>query len=116
MDSNVSSCIKKQTKIKNKMYKFIIFDEAFFDFLRQLIASGRLNETEAGIAKQALEKGYESLTEKQKYVFKKAIEKNTVPKCKQCGGVIPWDEMLEALENGGLCSDCTHFNDEIDKE
>ena len=91
-------------------------EEKIMDLLRQLIASGRLNGTEAGIAKQVLEKGYNSLTKKQKYVFDNAIKKNTESKCKQCGGVIPWDEMLEALENGGLCSDCTHFNDEIDKE
>ena len=85
-------------------------EEKIMDLLRQLIASGRLSEKEAGIAKQALEKGIKSLSEKQRYVLEKAIENNIVQKCKQCGGDIPLDEGLEASENGGLCSDCIHFN------
>lgn len=113
MDSDVSSCILKKITMKRNIFED---EEGFKEFLRQLIASGRLNGTEAGIAKQVLEKGYNSLTKKQKYVFDKAIENNIVPECTLCHGDIPWDEMHDALENGGLCSDCTHFNNEIDKE
>ena len=61
-------------------------------------------------------KGYDSLSDKQKYVFDKAIEKNAVDKCQRCGIDIPWCEMLEALDNGGYCNYCHHMMEKINKE
>lgn len=88
----------------------------FESFVEELLRVERLNETEAGIAKQMLDKGYDSLSDKQKYVFDKAIENNSVKECKRCSSDIPWCEMIEALDNGGLCSWCQHFKEKIDEE
>lgn len=53
-------------------------EDDFEGFVQDLINSGRLEEKEAGIAKRMLDKGYDSLSEKQRYVFDKAIENNSV--------------------------------------
>lgn len=91
-------------------------EDDFEGFVQALINSGRLEEKEAGIAKRMLDKGYDSLSEKQRYVFDKAIENNSVKECKRCGCDIPWCEMLEALDNGGFCNYCQHMMEKIDKE
>ena len=88
----------------------------FNGYVGDLIESGRLNETESGIAKQMRDKGYDSLSDKQKSVFDNAIEKNSVKECDFCGNDIPWDEMLNALDNGGLCSGCQNNMEKIDEE
>lgn len=46
-------------------------EEDFEGFLEDLIKSGRLDDKEAGIAKRMLDKGYDNLSDKQKYVFNK---------------------------------------------
>lgn len=84
-------------------------EEDFEGFVLDLIHSGRLNDKEAGIAKRMLDKGYDTLSEKQKFVFDKAIENNTVNECQRCAIDIPWCEMLEALDNGGFCNYCHHM-------
>lgn len=88
----------------------------FNDYLNDLLKSGRLNKTEAGITKQVIDEGYDSLSYKQKYVFDKMIEKNSVEVCNFDGSNIPWNEMLEALENGGYSSHGKHLLDGIDKD
>lgn len=91
-------------------------EEDFEGFVQDLINSGRLEEKEAGIAKRMLDKGYDSLSDKQRYVFDKMIENNTVSECQRCGCSIPWCEMLEALDNGGLCNYCQHMQEKIEEE
>lgn len=49
-------------------------EEGFNGFVEELINSSRLEGKEAGIAKLMLDKGYDSLSEKQKFVFDRAIE------------------------------------------
>lgn len=91
-------------------------EENFNGFVEELIHSNHLNDTEKGIAKQMLDLGYGSLSDKQKYVFDKAIENNTINECKRCGSTIPWNEMLEALDNGRYCNYCQHLKEKIDQE
>lgn len=91
-------------------------EEDFEGFVKDLIKSGRLEDKEAGIAKRMLDKGYESLSEKQKYVFDKMIENNSVDECKRCACDIPWSEMLEALDNGGYCNYCQHMMEKLENE
>ena len=91
-------------------------EDDFNGFVQQLVDYGRLENKEAGIAKQMLDRGYDSLSDKQKFVFDKAIEKNTIKNCNRCGCIIPWSEMYEALENGGYCNYCQYMMEKIDKE
>ena len=98
------------------MKKERFFEEDFEGFVQDLIGSGRLDEKEAGIAKRMLDKGYDTLSDKQKFVFDKAIENNVIKECQRCGSDIPWCEMLEALDNGGYCNYCQHMMEKIDKE
>ena len=83
-------------------------------FIEDLINLGRIDDKEAGIAKQVLAKGYDSLSKKQKFVFDKMIEENSVKSCNYCCMPIPWSEMLAALDNGGFCSHCKHIQDKDD--
>jgi transcription initiation factor IIE alpha subunit len=92
------------------------FEEDFNGFVEELINSSRLEGMEAGIAKLMLDKGYDSLSEKQKFVFDRAIEKNTVDECQRCGVDIPWCEMLEALDNGGYCGYCQYMMEKMNEE
>jgi len=98
------------------MKKERFLGEDFKVFVRDLIDSGRLEEKELGIAKRMLDKGYDTLSDKQRYVFDKIIEDNIVEKCQRCGLDIPFNEMFEALENGGYCNYCQHMMEKIDKE
>ncbi|UPS45357.1 hypothetical protein M1D30_04065 [Prevotella sp. E15-22] len=91
-------------------------EDDFKGFVEDLISSGRIEDKEAGIAKYMIDNGYESLSEKQKYVFDQMIKDNTVEECQRCGVDIPWCEMLEALYNGGLCNYCQHVKEKMDAE
>ena len=99
-----------------KMGKNRYEEDDFEGFVQDLINSGRLDDKETGISKLMLDKGYDSLSEKQKYVFDKAIEKNTIKYCERCGAPIPWCEMEGALENGGYCNYCQHMMEKIEQE
>lgn len=91
------------------MDKTRYYEEDFNGFVVQLIDSGRFDDKQSGIAKLYLDKGYDILSEKQKYVFDKAIEDNVIDYCERCGNSIPWCEMFEALDNGGYCNYCQHM-------
>ena len=92
-------------------------EEDFEGFVQDLLKSGRLEDSkEIGIAKRMLDKGYNSLSEKQKYVFDNMIDNNSVKECKGGDGDIPWCEMLEALDNGGYCSHCQHMWEKLNEE
>jgi len=83
------------------------FEEDFSDFLIQIINDNRLESgKEIGIMKLAIEKDFESLSEKQRYVLKKAISDMLCEKCVLCTNDIPWSEMTNAKDNGGFCSSC----------
>jgi hypothetical protein len=92
-------------------------EPGFTEFLELLIASGRLEGPELGVTKQFLEKGLKSLSQKQRHVFEKyVLEENVIEECTRCGVEIPWPEMDAALDNGGLCSWCSHAWEQMMKE
>lgn len=91
-------------------------EEDFDGFLEDLIKSGRLDETEEGIIRQVLGKGYRTLSVRQKFRFDQAIKENYVSECKRCAIDIPWCEMLEATDNGGYCNYCQHMMEKIEAE
>lgn len=92
------------------------FEEDFKGFVEDLITSGRLDDKEIGISKRMLDKGYDSLSDKQKYVFNNMIKNNSVEMCQRCDCRIPWSEMLMAIENGGYCSWCQHMMEKSENE
>ena len=90
-------------------------EEDFNAFLRELIDTNRLSDSkEEGIAKLVIDKGFESLSDKQKYVFEEAISHYVYDECKRCGIEIPWCEMSAAEDNGGLCSWCQQLSSHDD--
>lgn len=91
-------------------------EDDFNGFLEELISSKRLEPKEEGITKLYLDKGYDAMSIKQRYVFDKMIEDNSVSECTRCGSPIPWSEMLAALDNGGLCNYCEHVQEKEGKE
>jgi hypothetical protein len=90
-------------------------EEGFYDFLQELIENKRLSDAkEEGIAKLVIDKGFDSLSEKQKFVFEKSIDPYVFDKCKRCGCEIPWCEMSAAEDNGNLCSWCQQLGSKDD--
>jgi len=91
-------------------------EEDFNDFVKELLATGNLTKIQSGVTKFYLSQGYSALSEKQKHVFDFMIDKNSVSECQHCCGDIPWCEMAQAMENGGLCNHCQRLWEEIDNE
>jgi hypothetical protein len=80
------------------------------DFLRQLIEGNHLDGAALGITKQVLDKGEESLSPKQKFVFQQDVLNEFVTaECRRDGGTIPWSEMYRAYHNGGYCAYCEYM-------
>lgn len=82
----------------------------FENFLSEVINAGHLDGKALGITKQVIEKGQDSLSDKQEYVFKKEVVREFISmKCGRCGNGIPWSEMYAASGNGGFCGYCAHM-------
>lgn len=92
--------------MKNKSrYKEVDFN----DFLKCLMDEQKVDESkESGIIRLVIDKGFNSLTDKQKFVFERAIRPYVFDECLKCGNDIPWSEMLAAEDNSTLCSWCQH--------
>lgn len=86
-------------------------EEDFDGFLQELIDTKRLSDSkEEGIAKLVIDKGFEALSEKQKFVFENSISHYVYDECSRCGLEIPWVEMSAAEDNGGMCSWCQQLS------
>ena len=85
--------------------------EDFNNFIKELIDNKRLNDSkEEGIAKLVIDKGFDSLSDKQKFVFEEAISHYVYDECSRCGLEIPWIEMSAAEDNGRMCSWCQQLS------
>jgi hypothetical protein len=79
-------------------------------FLETLITLAAIEGEALEVATQCLDGGYDCLTPKQQQVFDRSIiDTFTRTSCACCGGHIPWSEMYDAYDNGGLCSHCIHM-------
>lgn len=79
------------------------------DLLEDLIRNHYLEGAALGIAKQAVDQGYDSLTEKQAYVLKRDALNHYPPRdCNRCQTQIRWGEVYESQSNGGYCSYCAY--------
>jgi len=86
-------------------------EEDFNEFVEYLVEQKMFADSkEEGIAKFVIDKGYEALTDKQKYVFETSITNYIYEECNRCGCNIPWSEMIFADINGGLCSWCQQLS------
>lgn len=94
-----------------KRYK----EEDFNSFIESLLKGRNFNDSkEEGIAKLAIDKGFDSLTDSQRYVFEQSIKPYLIEKCLRCEENIAWNEMLFAEDNGRLCSYCYHVSNKED--
>ncbi|AVW95428.1 hypothetical protein [Vibrio parahaemolyticus] len=90
-------------------------DDGFSDFLGLLIDMGHLEGAALGITKQVIDQGEDSLSSKQKFVFKnQVLEPHTVSECSRCGSNVPWSEMYDAAMEHGLCNYCWHMTTKDD--
>ncbi len=79
------------------------------EFLELLVDNGHLEGSALGITKQVIDRGRDSLSSKQEYVFDNQVLKmNVLESCSICSQGIPWSEMYQAIENGGICGYCEH--------
>ncbi len=85
-------------------------NDEYSDFLQRLIDNNHLEGAAEGIAKKVIADGIESLSSKQKWTFKKQVSDYTTSECSRGGCDIPWSEMYEAYDNGGMCSWCAHMD------
>jgi hypothetical protein len=69
-------------------------------FLKQLISDGRLEGAALGIAKQAVDKGPDTLSPLQSDTLSNAIRQFSSEKCESCHGTIPWPERFQAIDSG----------------
>jgi hypothetical protein len=84
-------------------------NDGFGDFLQLLLDGERLEGAAKGITALVIDKGSDSLTPKQRFVFERdVIRAYTSDGCSRCENSIPWSEMCASLENGGLCNYCWH--------
>jgi hypothetical protein len=75
--------------------------------LRQLLDSGQLEGTPAGIARLVLARGEGVLSERQEWVFNTHVRsKYLLRVCTLCESLIPPAEVLGSLGNGGYCRSC----------
>jgi hypothetical protein len=93
------------------MDKSRFLEEDFNDFLKELLDGQMLGDSAAeGITKLVIDKGYDSLSDKQRYVFDKAIGEHFTDECSRCGLDIPWTEMTATEFNGGMCGWCQQLS------
>jgi len=86
------------------------------DYLSDLVRNGALEEPAAGIARQMIDRGVDSLTDNQWYAFSRGMEHYYVEECTRCASGIPWSEMAGAVDNGGYCGYCSHMMEKAMRE
>lgn len=90
-------------------------EDDFYSFVEEIIKLGRLDGKELGIAKWAIDNGYENLSEKQKFIFETSFEPFILDSCSRCPEDIPWCEMVFAVDiSDGQCTWCYQTNSHED--
>lgn len=68
-----------------------------------------------GIAKLAIDKGMDALSDKQEYVLEQGISDYLMYECPNCGESISYEDMQIAIDDG-MCSYCGYKWDKMQKE
>jgi len=91
-------------------------DDGLGAFLSDLLDDGyAMGSAAEGIARQVIDKGIDSLTDKQRSVFNNKVLSLAPGECIR-GCEIPWSEKYEAMSNGGLCSWCARMKEKADRD
>lgn len=92
------------------------FDEDdFINYLEDLLFFKMIPNDEIDIVKKVVSDDFNNISDFEKEIFLENIIKyNYVDECERCGEVIPWCEMIPALDNGGYCSYCQHMMEKDD--
>jgi hypothetical protein len=78
-------------------------------FLHRLSSRGYLDKAALDVTRQVIDRGENSLSLKQKFVFKRdVLDVFMTAECKFCGSTVPWSEMYPAYHNGGHCARCAY--------
>lgn len=80
---------------------------------RYVLENEVLSGPAEGIAKQVIDKGWDSLSERQKDVFQKYVIPLATKKCEFCEAPIPYSE-LDSFE--GMCGYCAYKWNKIKEE
>ena len=101
-----------------KRLKEMVSEDGFAEFVEELIRFSKLIDDEKGegIARFAIDNGFEKLSDKQTGALWYSIKDFIYEKCSQCSVEIPWCEMLDAIDNDGLCSCCLKMNESRENE
>ena len=78
----------------------------FEDYLEQIINNIDEQKTK-GIARRAIDVGFEKLTDAQRYVLTEGVSEFIMKVCPVCGEEIEFEDMQLAIFNG-KCSSCQH--------
>lgn len=88
--------------------------QALNEFLKERIRHGGMSNAAVGIAKLVKDKGSDSLSSKQNYIFEhEVLGRYANLRCRFCDSEIPIDEAIFAVEeNKELCLHCSRVLDE----
>lgn len=81
-------------------------EQEFRDFLSELVEKDELSGAALGVTKLVIDKGRGALSDKQAYVFRKAVVEPYSAHCEQCYKAIPWSEAYEYFHSPGRCQEC----------
>ncbi len=78
-------------------------------FVEVLIRRDVLDGAALGVARQYVDRGERSLTDRQRDVLETHVfGEHLVKQCSSCSQDVPLSEQAEALDNGGMCGYCVH--------
>lgn len=94
-------------------------DDDLPGYLQQLIDLDHLEGASAGIARQVIARGVDSLSVKQRYIFEMEVVKpHFRAYCEHGSCSIPLCEMYEAIHGdaNGMCNYCAHMHEKAMRE
>ena len=97
-------------RAKQMLEEGMTFEEYLKDIIENIYDS-----TTEGIAKLAIDKGFDNLSEKQQFILKEGISDYIIEECPNCGIKINYEDMDETINNG-RCYDCQNHWEKIEVE
>ena len=96
-------------------FHYHIDDDGYAEFLQKIIDMDHIEGSALGITKKVINKGEDSLSSKQYFVFKKEVlDEYVISECFLCKNDIPWSEMYDAATDHAMCNYCWHMIEKDD--